>query len=240
MNEPTNELKVTESWLKVHERLIITVLLVGVSFFAVNKGLGIVSTYEGHKATEAAAVTAAQAAKNQESLTQAQQTLQSYQQQLTVFAEANQKLATAIGARDSQLSVQQKTDSTLAPSDLAFRWSTFVNDKGVGPSAGGYAVTESAAVATVIQLESVPVLTKDLSDEKVKESNLQADVDKANGLIDQGKTLVGGLQLQLTDTQKQCTIDLNAEKAKARVGKLKAFGIGYVAGVISGALLHLF
>lgn len=240
MSDLTSELKVTESWLKQHERLLIVTLLVLASFFAVNKGLGIVSTYEGHKATQAAAVTAAQAAKNAEELTQAQQMLQSYQQQLAASTAANQKLTSAIVARDTQLATQQKTDTTLSPSDLADRWATLVKDRGVAPAAAGYAVTESAAVATVIQLESVPVLTQDVADEKTKETALQSNLDKANGVIDQGKTLVGGLQLQLTDQTKQCTIDLNAEKAKGRVGKLKSFGIGYVAGLVSGVLLRIF
>jgi hypothetical protein len=239
MSEQTTVLKV-ESWLKQHERLLIVAILVVASYFAINKGLGIVASYEGHRAQEAAAVTAAQAAKNAESLTQAQQMLQAYQQQLAATVAANQKLTTAIVARDAQLSIQQKTDTTLAPSDLASRWATLVNDKGIGPASGGYAVTESAAVATVIQLESVPVLTQDLNDEKIKESNLQADVTKANGLIDQGKTVVSGLQLQLTDQSKECTLSLNAEKAKGRVGKLKAFGYGYVTGLVSGFVLKFF
>lgn len=240
MSDLTSELKVTESWLKQHERLVIVTILVFASFFVVDKSLGIVSAYEGHKATQAAAVTAAQAAKNTEELTQAQQMLQSYQQQLALSTAANQKLTSAIVARDTQLATQQKTDTTLPPSDLADRWATLVRDRGIAPAATGYAVTESAAVSTVVQLESVPVLTQDVADEKTKETALQSNLDKANGLVDQGKTVVGGLQLQLTDQTKQCTIDLNAEKAKGRVGKLKSFGIGYVAGLVSGVLLRIF
>ncbi len=234
------DIVVAQTWLQKHERLLIVCMVILASYFVLDKSLGIVSNYEGHKAQQAASVTAAQAAKNQEALTQAQQLLQSYQQQLTASIAANQQLTVAITKRDSQLSVQQKTDATLAPPDLANRWASLVKDTGIVPATGGYAVTESAAVSTVLQLEAVPVLTQDLNDEKVKEANLQTDVTNANALIDKGKTVVGGLQLQLTDQSKQCTIDLNAEKAKAREGKTRAFGIGYVAGLVSGFVLHFF
>lgn len=224
----------SRSWLQKHERLLIFVGILAFAFFLTEKGLSIVSTYEGHKATQAAAVTAAQAAKNQEALTQAQSLLQSYQQQLATFAAANQELTAAIASRNTQLSTQQKTDSTLPPSSLADRWDTLINDKGVTAGVNGYIVNDTAAVSTVVQLETVPVLTQDLQDEKTKESNLQSNVNDANALIAKGKDVISGLQLQLTDQTKQCNVEIAAVKAEARKSKLKWFGAGVIVGFIGG------
>lgn len=239
-SNPLNATKTSISWLQVHEKLIITFMVLLVVFFAVYKVLGIASSYESHKAQEAQAVVTAQAAKNDVALDMAKQLLASYQQQLTITIAANQTLTNAIATRNVQLNTQQKTDSQMAPDALAGRWSGLIGDTGVQTSASGYAVTSSAALATVQQIESVPVLTQDLTDEQSKNSNLQDSVDKANALISQGQIVVSGLNLQLTEADKACKVSIDAEKAKARKGKLRWFGIGYASGFISGILVHIF
>lgn len=230
----------SKTWLQKHEKLVIVLLLIIAGYFAIDKGLGIASSYESHRAQQAAAVTSAQAVKNATVLSDTQQLLNSYQQQLATFAAANQKLTSAIATRDQQLVTQQKTDTQLQPSELALRWAALVRDSGVQATATGYTVTPSAALATVQQVEELPVLTQDVADEKAKEINLQSDLDTANAVIGDGKEAVRGLQISLTDQYKQCKIEIADEKAKARKGKFKSFGLGYGLGFVSGVALRFF
>ncbi len=229
-----------ESWLKQHERLVIIFMVLIFSFFVLDKGLGIVQSWEQHKATQAEKVLDAQKAKNDTELATAKTMLAQYQTQLAADEQAIQSLTKAQAFRDKQLPVQQKVDAQLAPNDLALRWQGLVGDSGVVPAADGYNVSNTAAVITVQNLEQVPVLQADLADEQNKTAALQKDVASANDLIGQGKVVVSGLQTQIVDQTKACTAQINVVKAQARKGKLKAFGIGYGLGLVSGLVAHAF
>ncbi len=236
----TSDVVRVESWLKQHERLIIIFMVLIFSFFVLDKGLSVVASWEQHKATQAEKVLDAQKAKNDADLATAKGMLSDYQTQLAADTKEIAALTTAQASRDKVVVVQQKADAAMPPSQLATRWQGLVGDSGVVPVATGYTVSDSAALTTVQNLEQVPVLKADLADEQSKTAALQKDVASANDLIGQGKLVVNGLQLQLTDKDKACTAELNAEKAKARKSKLKWFGIGYVTGFISGQVAHAF
>lgn len=240
MEQVKAEIQKAESWLKQHERLVIIALCLIFSYFVLDKGLGIVSQWENHRAQQAQAVVAADAAKNALELAQAKQMLADYQTALANATAVNQSLSTAIATRNTVVVRQQAVDAQLPPSELSKRWSDLIHTDGVTVAANGISVSNTAAVTTVQQLELVPVLQQNLADEQTKEAANQAALTKANDLIDQGKIVVNGLQLQLTDQQKSCTIALNAEKAAARKGKLKWFGIGYVAGLATRGVLTIF
>ena len=227
----------SESWLKQHERLIIVLMSLLFAYFVLDKGFSIVSSYESHKAQEASSVLNTQAATVAVELAQAKAELADYETALAESTKQNAELAAAIASRSQTVIVQQQKDAALPPSQLAIRWQGLVNNTGIQTAANGYAVTSDAALATVDQLELVPVLTQNLKDETTTAANLQTDVDKANTLISQGKITVNGLQLQLQDQDKSCTANINALKATENKSKLKWFGIGYVSGFISGILV---
>jgi hypothetical protein len=240
VNDLKKDAQQAQSWLKQHERIVIIVLALLFSYLVLYKGLGIVSQWENHRAEAAQAVVAAQAAKNASDLTQAKQLLSDYQTALTNATTANQTLSQAIATRNTVVIKQQAVDATLPPSDLANRWTGLIQTNGVEVTPTGINVSNTAAVATVQKLESLPVLQQNLIDEQTKEVNDQIALGKANDLIAQGKIVVTGLQTQLTDQEKSCTISLNAEKAAARKGKMKWFGIGYVAGLATRGILTSF
>lgn len=210
------------------------------AFFVLDKGLGIVSSWEQHRATVAEQKVAEDKAKNDIELAVAKQKLSDYQEAISQTEKVNARLEQGIVARDTLLSAQQKKDVAMPPSQLATRWQEFVGEDGIVPVASGYNVSNDVAIATVQNLEQVPVLKADLADEQSKTAALQKDVTSANDLIGQGKLVVNGLQLQLTDQSKACTAQINAVKAQARKGKLKAFGIGYGLGVLTGLVAHAF
>jgi beta-xylosidase len=226
------------SWLQKHEKLVLVFMSLVVLFFVLEKSLDIVSKYEDHRASTANAIVEAQKVKNETELTQAKQFLSDYQSTLAQTVKANEALSTAITTREKVVVVQQKADAQMQPSQLAQRWQDLIHDPGVTATTDGFNLTDSAALTTVQQLEEVPILQLNLEDERSKEANLQETNDKAKDLIDQGKIVVNGLKLELTEKAKSCTIDLDAEKAKGRKGKIKAFGIGYAAGFVSGIILH--
>jgi ribosomal protein L9 len=240
MSELTNELKTAQTWIQKHERILIIVFCLIFGYFLLDKGLGIVSSYESHKADQANATLALQKSQNDAALAQAKATLADYETALANSVKENAALSAAISARDKVVVVQQQADAKLPPSQLATKWTGLIGDSGVESTPSGFSVTSSAGLATVQSLELVPVLKQDLVDETSKATNLQTDVDKANTLIDQGKIVVNGLQLQLTDQSKACILQVNAEKAAARKGKLKAFSIGFVAGFVVGQVGHAF
>lgn len=227
-----------ESWLKQHERIVLVAMLLIFSFFVLDKGLGIVSRYEVHKAQEATAVLAAQKAKNDLDLAQAKSMLADYQSALIASTHEIAALTASQARRNQQVTQQQQDDAHMQPSKLAERWQGLVNDTGIQATSLGFSLTNSAALATIEKVEQIAPLQQDLADEQAKTKSLQETVDKGNDLIAKGKVVVNGLQLQLTDKDKECTASLNAEKSKARVGKLKAFGIGYVSGILTGIVLH--
>jgi|SRR6185437_1023069 len=240
METVAKDVQIAKTWLQKHERLLIIFAVLFVSFLVVNKTLGIVASWEQHKATQAEKVLDAQKAKNDADLATAKGMLSDYQTQLAAATKEIATLTTAQVSRDRVVVVQQKADAAMPPSQLAQRWQGLVGDSGVVPVATGYTVSDSAALTTVQNLEQVPVLKADLADEQSKTAALQKDVASANDLIGQGKIVVNGLQLQLTDKDKACTAELNATKAQARKGKLKAFGIGYGLGLVSGLVAHVF
>lgn len=229
-----------ESWLKQHERLIIVFMVLLLAFFVLDKSLGVVASWEQHRASIAAETLSVDKTKADAELAQAKQMLADYQSALSQSLAANQKLAAAQQTRDQALSKQQVVDKTLPPSQLGERWQTLVGDSGIQPDTSGFNVSDTAALATVSKLEQVPALEGDLKDEQAKSANLQVDVDKANDLINQGKIAVNGLQLELVDKDKACTAQVTAAKAQARKGKLKAFGFGYGLGFVSGLVAHAF
>lgn len=238
LNNTLNDTKTltnkAESWLKAHERLVIVFMLLIVAFFVLDKSLGIVASWEQHRANAAQQQLANDKAKNDIDLAIAKQKLADYQETISQNEKINAQLEQGIIARDALLTAQQKKDATLPPTELGQRWQALVGDSGIQANASGFTVLDTAAHATVSKLEQVPVLQQNLDDEKQKNANLQTDVDKANDLIDKGKIVVSGLQLQLTDQNKACSTQIAAVKAEARKGKLKWFGIGFVTGYISG------
>ena len=227
------------SWLKQHETLLIVLMVLLVGTFVVYKYFDLAANIEDHKAQQAQATLTVQTQKDAATLVSSQQALASYQTTIAQTLAANTALANAVASRNTQVIVQQATDKTLPPTALATRWSGLVNDPGVTPSVEGYTLSASAGLATVTQLEQVPVLQLDLMDETTKATNLQSDVDKANGVIADGKTLVIGLQAQLVDQSKADAATLKAVKANARKGKMKSFFVGFGIGFASGVTAHL-
>lgn len=229
-----SEIATSKTWLQKHQTLVLAVLGIGLCIFVSQKYFDYVVNADTKKEQIALSQLEAQKTANAQALTDTKQTLADYKAALDVYAKQNSELTAAISKRTATVVVQQRQDAELPPPALANRWKTLVNKPGIQETATGFSVDSEAGLATVQQLELIPVLEANVADEQAKEANDQQALGKANALIDQGKELVTGLQSELTKQDAACKIELKVEKDKSRRSKLRWFGAGFVTGFISG------
>jgi hypothetical protein len=151
----------------------------------------------------------------------------------------NTQNLTTIAQLKQQLQDQKSKDATLPPTDLAARIQTLAPGGQVTVVSDGYHLDQSAAVAIAQNLEDAATQHQVV--------NLQAEVISRDDVIisNDGKSLDSEKAAHAADVAT-LTVDkvtLNQQitqlKSDARKGKLKWFGIGYVAGLISGKILSL-
>lgn len=227
------------SWLKAHERIILLFIALVLGGWLGNKWMDNRIT-----AAETQVAIVTQQLKTQEAINtqQTQQTKQDvaqYQAMVDTLTRQNAALASAVSTRNSQLVVQKQADATLTLPDLAVRWKNLSNlsDTEIQAAAGSISVTDSGALKTVSQLEEIPVIQADLVDTKTVADNTQKELDKSNQVIGDLTKQVSGLNLQVTDQDKQCKADLAEVKATARKSKRNWFVAGFVSGIATRLLL---
>lgn len=153
-------------------------------------------------------------------------------------------LIAAQAARDAGLKKQQSADSALTPSQLASRWQTVGNLPDaitVAPDGKTYIVTPNDALTTTQMLESLPIITKDLADERAA---FAAEETKYNNEV-----IALALEKQAhtsditTSTTQLAGKDADIKALKDELAKTKAdckkskFKWGTV-GIVIGYLLH--
>ena len=132
--------------------------------------------------------------------------------QYQTLLAASQKQIAALIAQTKQ---QQAVDATLAPDALAARWDTLLNEADqIHPiSGGGYAISQTAALATTQALETIPTLNAQIeSDGEL----LSAQTGLLKGDDDQ----IAGLNTQVKGLQAQTVLDVAT--CNAQVSKVKA------------------
>lgn len=159
----------------------------------------------------------------------------------TQLAAANQQLQAANQQLLNKLLAQQKTDAQLPPSGQAQRWQQLVPSATVTATPTGFTVDPVGGLATVQALEEIPtdrqelanlnnIITDDektiLNDEKALDTEKVAHI---SDLDNDKKQLIAS-----QDGTKKVQADFNAYKKKARKNYLKAFGLGFLAGVFGG------
>ena len=125
----------------------------------------------------------------------------------------------------------------MTPPQLATRWEGLVSAKPGDikvATDGNLEVTEPVALNTVEQLEQVPVLTLNLTNETYVAAANQQEAEKANALNSALVVQVGDLQTTITKDDAACKAQVASVKADANKSKVKWFKIGFVTGFISG------
>jgi hypothetical protein len=167
-------------------------------------------------------------------------TIKQLQDQQTVLQATNAQQASTIDVLKKQLQTQKGKDATLPPTDLANRIQTLAPGGAVTVVADGYHLDQTEAVVIAQALEEPPVLRQELTADETIISNDTAIIANDTKILDAEKQSHGSdvttLQAKL-DTANQ---EIKDVKAQARKGKLKWFGIGYIAGFASSEILKAF
>ena len=225
------------AFFKAHERLLIILAVLFVGFHGYSKYL---DSQASKKDSQLAALTQVlDQAKAQASTAalQADSAAAAYQKALDSVQAQNVALLASNVRSQAALAKQQTADrSTLALPDVVQRWQSLVplqpNDLAQSPA--GTVVSDSGVRATVAQLEAVPALTAQLSDESKIASNDQSLLTQQTGLTTALQTQVSALNVELTDQSKQCAAQVALEKVKTKRAFIRGFRWGLITGFVGG------
>ena len=222
---PATTPTVLDNWIalfKAHEKIIIIGIVAFTTFHLYSKGVDAYIQHENIKAQQATVVV-----KTDDAATKAIQS-QLTELQATV-ATQTATIAKQISQRNQTTTQQQAVDRTLPPPTLAAHWESLLHiANGIDPATGQqFAVTQDAAVQTVVQLEEVPTLTANVA-------SLQTELNNDTTIINKQQQVIAQLNTDLIDEKKSHVADVNIEKAKAKRSFLRGFKFGAVAGFIGG------
>jgi hypothetical protein len=241
------ELGKIRAFLLDHEKLLIVLVAAIVIWVGYGKITDIIANHDNAQLQQQRLINDAQIAKNQAMLEQQQKDdairakdeadrqaeAAKLQQQNAALVQANTALAAALTQR-------QKQDASLSLPELALRWEQLVPSAGLSTTQTGLGITPEGAHATVNELEKVPALSAELTNEQTKEANLQTMLTSSNesiGLLNQSITdrdgRIEGLNTLMVGNKKQCEDEKKVIKDAARKSKRRWFVIGFVSGFVS-------
>ena len=225
------------SWLQKHERMILVILGGLVLWFAIGKIDQVIINHDAANLSQAKVTADAQAKANATLAAQVVQDAADRKALEDKLAAQNDKLEQATITLANALAQRQKTDATLPPDQLVARWNTLVPTAGATVTSNGVTLPSVGAIATVQQLEQVPVLSSQLSNTQQELKNAQSLVSAEGQSIALLNTEVSGLRAQITDNQKVCTAQIAVIKAQAAKSKRRWFYAGVIVGFIGRQLI---
>lgn len=228
---------------KQHEKLIAVVVAAALIWGVSGKVQDMIVAHDQKVYDARTATLQAQADKNA-ALAQQNATLASDYKAFAQQAQAaNQQLEQANAKLTDALKTRQAVDSTLPPADLAARIEELSNlpANSITPQPGDtFSVAAPAAVAIAQDLESLPVLTDQLTNLQTEKSNVDKQLAKQGAVVTGLNQQVSGLQLQIVDGDKACKAQVSLEKAKAARSKRKWFVAGYISGLATRGIIKIF
>ena len=223
---------VTLTWVQKHEKPVICALILAVLLFLGNKFLNSESAKADARDKAAQQTLAAQKEANDKLAVQNQEAASQYQVILGQLNTQNAKLLTQITSLSQSLVARQKQDAALTLPELALRHQALLGvSAGVSSTENGFLVSSPVETQTVQQLESLPVIKQQLSDETTLAGNKDKQITGLNGIITGLNGEVTGLGLQLTDTSKAC----DTRVAAVKKSRWKWFKYGLITGFLGGA-----
>lgn len=225
------------TFLLDHERLLIVLVAAVVLWWGYGKYAQIRLEHDNSALQQAKITADAQVAANQQLAQQVADDKAQLQVLTDKLTAQNQQLTAANIALATALTKQQKTDASLPVPDLVNRWAQLApgtNFAGAVGSGNNVSVTPANALATVQQLEKVPVLTQELANEITQKQNDDQLLVSANkSIFDLNSQVTGAVKLD-TDHQAQCAEQIKVVKDEARKSKRRWFIIGFISGLITG------
>jgi len=216
---------------KTHEKLILTLVAAGVLWVAI----GIVDTLIHHhddaNLKQAQVIAAQDASKNAAIAAQVASDKAEFDALQTKLQAEDAALVQANVALATALTKQQKTDATLPPTDLVARWNALVPQAAASVTSNGVTLPSTGAIATVQQLEIIPVQQEEITNEQTLVANGNALAVAQTKQVTDLTAQVTGLKLQSVDDLKVCNAQIAVVKADARRSKRRWFVAGFVAGI---------
>ena len=222
-----------ETWLKQHEKLVLAVIAGLVLWFGIGRIDTLIANHDHAALQQAQVVAAVQEEKNVALAKQVAQQAADYKALAVQVNAQNAALEQANVNLANALVKQQRTDATLPPSELVARWNALVPQAGATVTPSGVTLPSVGAVATVVELERVPVLTTQLQNKGTELDNTQKLLGISQGQVTTLTSQVTGLQLLIVDNSKVCNETIKTVKDDARRSKRRWFIVGYVAGFLS-------
>ena len=227
------------SWFVSH---LVALILVGGLICAGIYGVeNLIAKHDAATLAKDNAALATVVAQNQTLISEAQTKDALLAQAIASLSAANAQLSAQQNARNVQLATQVKTDATLSAQQAADRLTQQTNAASGEITASGNNVTVDLPMSRqlVTNLDMLPVVEANLADTQKQLANETQIATTAEADVAAQKAEIVGLNKQLADSAVACTAAVNVEKAKARKGKLKFFGIGFIVGFASGATAHI-
>lgn len=228
-------------WFEAHERAVLVVLGGCVLWFALGKIDTVIANHDKANLQQAQVAAAVLTAKNQ-------QTEAVVAQQAADLVELKAQMAAQVAAVEAEkvalinaLANQKKIDVTLTPTELTNRWNVLVPTASASVTNGQVTLPPTGAVATVQQLEEVPVLTNELSGTQDELATANKMVQQEGDQVATLNTLVAGKDALLAKNETVCQEQIKVVKDAAAKSKRKWFIGGLIAGLsLRGAAKIIF
>jgi hypothetical protein len=228
------------AFLKNHERLFLLTLGGLVLWFAIGKIDTLIANHDNANLQQAKVVALAQADKTQALAAQSAQQAAQYQALAAKLDAQNAALVQANVQATLALAQRQKTDAGLPTPELANRWTVLVPQAKPVATPNGVTLDSAGALATVQQLEQLPVLKQAIVDYQQQVMNGLSLITAEGQQVATLNTEVGSLRLQLGDNAKVCAAQVATVKAEARKSKRRWFYIGFAAGFVSRQMIKTY
>jgi|SRR5882757_3858849 len=227
------------AFLKLHERLILIVLGLLVAGFLVWKFLDHSAAVADKKSLQADAVLQQQTVINNNLAAQVKSQGDTLTQLVVQVSQENAALLQAIQVRSTATVVQQKVDKNLPLPELATRWENLASlqPTDITATTSGLVVSDAGSRMTVQALENLPTLTQNLADTQAIVQNKDSQISSMTEFQGTLQTQVKGLNLQITDADKACKLQVSAVKSDARKSKMKWFLTGIGIGIGGGVAI---
>ena len=218
--------KTDVSWIKAHERILIVFMLLIVFGWLGNK-------YLDKRAAETALLATAAQTAAKESQSQAALAAQTYKVTLDAMQTEIAALNRNVVQRTVILQAKQEVIKTSPVPEVTAEWQRLLGTTGeIIPridGAPGAQVTENVARTTVSQLESIPSLQGNLTDQTQITQDTRQSLDKADALV-------LSLNSEILKNDASCKAQLTDAKAVSNKSKRNWFIAGFVAGIATRIL----
>jgi hypothetical protein len=237
---PPNIIERDLAWVKAH--IILLLLAAGIAAGSVYGVENLIYKHELAAEQRADAKLAAYVSQTQASEKQLADTQAQLITLISQLQAQNAKLSQSISARNVQVAKQVKNDSTLSAQETAVRLATQTSAQAsqVRPTNDGISIDLPVARNIVGFLDLLPVVQANLVDTQTELTNETTLFNKSQETNAAQTKVISDLTTQNVEQVKACAAEVKTVKAEAKRGKFKWFGIGFVAGFVTGVTAHLY